>query len=538
MMHVKILVVDDKKENLYLQERMLTKIGYEVVMAENGKQALEKLYSDNFQMVISDILMPVMDGFQLCKTVRSDTKFSDLLFVFYTATYVAKEDEELALKLGADLFLRKPLEPEKFIEIIKNLVHSTETTGDKGIRVIDAGEAEIYKLYNKRLVQKLEKKMFDLENEITIRHRKESDLKKRVNELTCLYSVSSLSNEYNISLEEFIRKILVLIPPAWQFPSITCARIIYKGHKFETENFRETKWRLKVDIKEYEKIVGSFEVFYLEEKPIHNDELFLTEERNLLNAIVEIFRQFTEGIRSGQALKDSQTKLYETFSRAEFYKDLFAHDINNILQCILLGIESLSEDKEFHPLKEDIVNMMLRQVRRGAKLAKNVRKLARLEKNGILPESLELLPIIKDVISSVKRENIDRELDIVLEAPEKHISVLANKYLKDVFLNILDNAITHNTNQTVKIVIKISRDQIANREYIKMEFIDNGIGIEDSRKDKIFRRQTTVYGIGLGLSFVNRIIDTLNGQVWVENRIPGDYTKGSNFLVIIPVRSS
>ncbi len=118
-MIMKILVVDDKTENLYLLERVLKKIDYEVVVAENGKQALEKLHGDNFEMVISDILMPVMDGFQLCRAVRSDEKFNDLLFVFYTATYVEKEDEEFALKLGADNFLRKPLEPEKFIRIIK-----------------------------------------------------------------------------------------------------------------------------------------------------------------------------------------------------------------------------------------------------------------------------------------------------------------------------------------------------------------------------------------------------------------------------------
>ncbi|MHA1474235.1 MAG: response regulator, partial [Promethearchaeota archaeon] len=58
---MKILIVDDEKENLYLLERIITKIGYETVMAENGKLALEKLYNENFLMVISDILMPVLD---------------------------------------------------------------------------------------------------------------------------------------------------------------------------------------------------------------------------------------------------------------------------------------------------------------------------------------------------------------------------------------------------------------------------------------------------------------------------------------------
>ena len=76
---MKILVVDDKKENLYLMERMIIKLGYEFVSAENGKQALEKLYNDDFYMIISDILMPVMDGFQFCQAVRSDKKFINVL---------------------------------------------------------------------------------------------------------------------------------------------------------------------------------------------------------------------------------------------------------------------------------------------------------------------------------------------------------------------------------------------------------------------------------------------------------------------------
>jgi len=173
---MKILIVDDKKENLYLLERILKKMGNEVVMAENGEQALEKLNSDNIKMVISDILMPVMDGFQLCKAVKSNKKFNDILFVFYTATYIEKEDEEFALDLGANKFIRKPLKPEKFLEIIKNLIQKTEISQVKPSKPIIKEEKEILKLYSERLIHKLEQKILSLEKEITQRKEVEDVL--------------------------------------------------------------------------------------------------------------------------------------------------------------------------------------------------------------------------------------------------------------------------------------------------------------------------------------------------------------------------
>ena len=186
---MKVLIVDDEKENLYLLERMLEKIGYEVEIAEDGKQALEKLYSDNFQMVISDILMPVMDGFQLCKTVKSDKRFADLLFIFYTATYVEEKDEEFALSLGADKFLRKPLKPEKFIETIKALILNTRLDQIKPSKIIIKEEKELLKLYNERLIHKLEKKLVDLEKEITKRKQAEETLREVNEELRDFASI-------------------------------------------------------------------------------------------------------------------------------------------------------------------------------------------------------------------------------------------------------------------------------------------------------------------------------------------------------------
>jgi len=161
---MKILIVDDREENLYLLEALLKGNGYKVVSARNGIEALNELKKGSIDMIVSDILMPKMDGYQLCMKCKSDDILRKISFIFYTATYIDKRDEEFALKLGAEKFIVKPVEPDVFINIIKGVIRDVEkgkilTKKKKPI----LKEKETFKLYSERLIKKLEKKMLDLE---------------------------------------------------------------------------------------------------------------------------------------------------------------------------------------------------------------------------------------------------------------------------------------------------------------------------------------------------------------------------------------
>ncbi len=152
--------------------------GYEVVSAANGAEALEKLRSEGADMIVSDILMPVMDGFKLCKEVRADNTLKDIPLVFYTATYKDARDEELALKLGADRYLIKPMEPNKLLKILQEVMRDTEKGKVVPKKpVSEEKEEEVFKLYSERLVSKLEKKMLELEKEVTERKLAEEKIK-------------------------------------------------------------------------------------------------------------------------------------------------------------------------------------------------------------------------------------------------------------------------------------------------------------------------------------------------------------------------
>ncbi|MCR4408122.1 MAG: response regulator [Anaerolineae bacterium] len=121
----KILVVDDQEEGRYLLEHLLKINGFEVISASNGREALAMAHAERPLMIISDILMPEMDGFSLCRAVKSDEALRSVPFVFYSATYTTPEDEELALSLGAARFIRRPQEPTAFIAEIREVISET-----------------------------------------------------------------------------------------------------------------------------------------------------------------------------------------------------------------------------------------------------------------------------------------------------------------------------------------------------------------------------------------------------------------------------
>ena len=160
---MKILIVEDIFENVYMLETLLKGDGYEIETAQNGVEALEKLKTNTIDLIISDILMPKMDGFQLCKTCKSDENLRNIPFIFYTATYTDKRDEEFALSLGAEKFLVKPADPEVFLSVIKDTVMN-HVEGKVELSKIDAPDDTIFlENYNKRLINKLEQKMLALE---------------------------------------------------------------------------------------------------------------------------------------------------------------------------------------------------------------------------------------------------------------------------------------------------------------------------------------------------------------------------------------
>ena len=159
----KVLIVDDNGINLYVLKSLLEAEGFQVIAAANGKEALERAQADPPDLIISDILMPVMDGYAFCRQCKLDENLQKIPFIFYTATYTEPKDEAFALSLGADRFVLKPQEPEALLRIMKEVWEERSAAGSAAPKPLGE-EMEFFRQYNEILFGKLEKKMIDLEH--------------------------------------------------------------------------------------------------------------------------------------------------------------------------------------------------------------------------------------------------------------------------------------------------------------------------------------------------------------------------------------
>ncbi len=261
-------------------------------------------------------------------------------------------------------------------------------------------------------------------------------------------------------------------------------------------------------------------------------------EQNLINLNKELEQRIE--LRT-KKLKESKELYHKAYDQVNFYKDLLTHDISNILQTIKsageLSFIYINDPKKLNELYE-IWNLVNSQVNRGNRLVLNVRRLSQIEYTQIPFQPIEVFSFLQEAIKFTQKGIQERKINFQIDSPFKTYNINANELLLDVFENILINATTYNDNPIIEILIKISKLQKDGIKFLKLEFLDNGIGISDDRKKLIFqkgyKKEKQSKGMGLGLSLVKKIITGYNGQIWVEDKVFGDYTKGSNFIVIIP----
>jgi two-component sensor histidine kinase len=176
-----VLIIDDNVNDRRLLRYTLEHHGCTVIEARDGQEGLNFVIRHNPDVIVSDALMPRMDGFQLLRTLKSDPDLRSIPFLFYSATYTREEEEQLALSLGADTFMIKPIEPEEFWEKICEVLKAEEKR--EGIPVrheLVESEEEYLAEYSRIVAMKLEEKMYELEETLARSKQSEEEL-RRVN---------------------------------------------------------------------------------------------------------------------------------------------------------------------------------------------------------------------------------------------------------------------------------------------------------------------------------------------------------------------
>ncbi len=248
----------------------------------------------------------------------------------------------------------------------------------------------------------------------------------------------------------------------------------------------------------------------------------------------------TKRKRAELRLIKSEKKYKKAYNRAEFYNDLISHDLNNILQAILSSTQ-VNERYIGDPEKLDILkknfSIIKKNVVQGAKLVKDLNKLSRLEMGDIKLTKVNLCEVLKRSIAFLKQSYPERDINIQVQAFDTKLFIQANELLTDIFDNLLLNAVKHNIKSSIEITIRMSQKEINGINYLKMEFMDNGIGIKDSVKPNIFKRgyrqDKNVEGMGLGLSLVSQIIKSYQGKISIKDRVEREHTQGSNFIIFL-----
>jgi signal transduction histidine kinase len=238
-------------------------------------------------------------------------------------------------------------------------------------------------------------------------------------------------------------------------------------------------------------------------------------------------------------LKEVEDSLRRANESATIYLDLMAHDLNNMNQITMgyleMADEKLQSEKNITVEDRSLIEKPLEEIKRASELIKNVRIIQQSKGEGAILKPVDLGAIIKDII------------DTYSEIPEQKVTinykgsrgcfVMANGFLRDVISNLVGNAIKH-SGGSVAIDIDVGSVMKNDKRYYKVSIADNGPGIPDNIKEQLFHRlvrgRTMAKGSGLGLYLVKNLVENYHGQVWVEDSVPGDHTKGAKFVVMLP----
>jgi len=313
--------------------------------------------------------------------------------------------------------------------------------------------------------------------------------------------------------------------------TIFLGQFFYDDEEIDKEVFIQQAQEYGFDTQEYLKALER--VPRWSRKKVNDAMVFYTKFAQLIS---QIGYQNYMNLKLIDDLEKKDEILREEYEKSQFFKELLAHDIGNIMNNIKSSIELIkmkSSPKSILVREKKLVNLIVKQIERCNSLISNVRKISQLEDLNQSSKKINLKELLDSIIERIENSYSTLDLEIkTVNLTEKN-NVKAGSLLLEAFENIVLNAIVHNQSNKIQIEINVSRLTENDEKWIKIEFKDNGVGIPNERKESIFERGYSTRASGIGLFLVKNIIENSQGKVWVENRNASDYSKGSNFVVLL-----
>ncbi|MEA5115824.1 MAG: response regulator [Geobacteraceae bacterium] len=540
----RILIVDDIPENRYLLEMLLKGSDHEVMSAENGAVALKMARHATPDLIVADILMPVMDGYSLCRQCKTDTALRRVPFIFYTATYTEPEDQDFAMSLGADRFVTKPQEPEELKRIVEEVLEQGPRPDILESR--DMEEREFFADYSKTLFRKLEKKAAevdrlsdDLSRETEERKKLQKTLFEFESKLNMLLDASTAA----IILTDMEGNVLFInkrfsdifgygpedLPTldTWfvrAFPDVLLRRSM------------QHSWRSAGNAPAPQ----GMDFAPVESRVICRDGT--ARQVSVMDAVISDIHltTFTD-LTERRKLEDQLLHAQKMEAIGQLAGGV-VHDFNNILTAIVGYGHLLMTKLPDEGPSRGYVEQILSVTDRGAKLTHSIFAFSRKQKTEIKPVKLNHL--IHGAESFLRRL-INESIELKTDLSADDVTIMADPFqIEQIIMNLVTNArdaisdIGSITIRTRK--VEIDEDFIASHgfgskgNHVLLMVSDTGEGMDTETSQMIFEPFFTTKeagrGTGLGLTVVYGIVKRHGGHIQVDSA-PG---KGTDFRIYLP----
>ena len=529
----RILVVDDQEENLYLLRALLQGHGHQATLARNGAEALSRAGEEAPDLVISDILMPVMDGFSLCRRWKgADSPLRYVPFVFYTATYTEPRDEQLALSLGADRFIVKPAEPVEFLRTITDLLEEHRQGRLQARDAIPEPEVQYFREYNEVLIHKLEEKLEQLERANRTLVEKDAFNLAVLDAMAALVAV--LGPDGKVAAVNKAWRDFDLRAPCSELLGLEVGESALDALARDRSAMAEVALELRDALREI--LRGERSQFELELPCDEAARWFLLRVERVGAAgaaAVIACSDVTERKRAAEATKEASR-------RKDEFLAMLGHELRNPLAPIRNASYVLRRTHSDDPRSAKATEIIDRQVSHLARIVDDLLEVSRIAR-GTLPiqrETIDWRGIVRETTEDYRAGFEVRGLELSVELPEAAVWVRGDRTrLAQVGGNLLANAQKF-TDRGGRVVVRLVADEPGGLGSLAVD--DTGIGMTPEVIARLFQpfgqgpqsSARTRGGFGMGLALVKGLVDLHQGQIDAASEGPG---RGSRFRVRLPL---